>query len=423
MGKHIDYRTKFESFSGKTLYEKLPVSERQLIRRFAFDYRLTFQEFRQIVEASRDLSMWHEGGIDAWWQSFKQNRPVSDKRLFIGTLNRHLDQLRAAPKSYRKKTDRKAIARDSKRIVLQNSGKKIYGMCPVASDKTVCCNLRTIDVVENCVFGCSYCTIQTFYTDDIRIEKNIAEKLDRIELDHNRFYHFGTGQASDSLAWGNREGILDAHFRLARKYPNMLLEFKTKSKNIEHFLISDVPANIVCSWSLNPQIVIDHEEHFTAALDERLTSARKLSDRGIKVAFHFHPMVYYDGWENDYTGIAGALMERFVPEEVLFISFGSVTLIKPVVQKIRELGNPTKILQMRLVPDPHGKLTYPDEIKIRMFSLMHGTFRTWHKKVFFYLCMEKRSIWESSLGYAWPTNERFEQEFGKQTMRKIRNSD
>jgi spore photoproduct lyase len=184
-----------------------------------------------------------------------------------------------------------------------------------------------------------------------------------------------------------------------------------------------VPANIVCSWSLNPQTVIDNEEHFTAALDERLASARTVADRGIKVAFHFHPMVCYNGWENDYAGIAGSLIEQFEPEEVLFISFGSVTLIKPVVQKIRELGNPTKILQMRLVPDPHGKLTYPDEIKIRMFRLMHRTFRPWHKKVFFYLCMEKRSIWESSLGYAWPTNERFEQEFGKQTMRKIRNSD
>ncbi len=274
--------------------------------------------------------------------------------------------------------------------------------------------------MENCVFGCSYCTIQTFYTENIQIERNIAEKLDQIELDTDRFYHFGTGQASDSLAWGNREGILDAHFKFAHKYPKILMEFKTKSKNIQHFLENPVPPNIVCSWSLNPEEVIEHEEHFTASLEERLSSARTVADRGIKVAFHFHPMVYFEGWSESYTGIANQVMKRFDPDEVLFISFGSVTLIQPVIQKIRNLGNPTKILQMELVPDPHGKLTYPDDIKIRMFRLMYKIFTPWHDMVFFYLCMEKTEIWQASLGHTYPSNELFEQEFGKETMRKIK---
>ena len=35
MRKPIDYQAKFDSFSGRTLYEKLPASEQELVRRFA----------------------------------------------------------------------------------------------------------------------------------------------------------------------------------------------------------------------------------------------------------------------------------------------------------------------------------------------------------------------------------------------------
>ena len=39
---------------------------------------------------------------------------------------------------------------------------KVFGQCPVASEKTVCCNLMTIDAIQGCSLGCSYCSIQTF---------------------------------------------------------------------------------------------------------------------------------------------------------------------------------------------------------------------------------------------------------------------
>src|SRR3990172_8145513 len=122
-------------------------------------------------------------------------------------------------------------------------------MCPVASEETVCCNLRTIDAVENCAFGCSYCTIQTFYSDTFKFDADFTTKLKKIKLDLNRFYHFGTGQSSDSLVWGNKNGTLDALCQFAKGAPNVLLEFKTKSNNLRYLLENDIPANIVCSWS------------------------------------------------------------------------------------------------------------------------------------------------------------------------------
>lgn len=424
MAKQIDYQAKFENFSRQTHFGKLPAEQQVCVREIAFAYRLTFQEFRQLVEAARDLQMWGEGGISSWWQRGWRAPAAGGngraKAELLHELQEYLHGLRRQPKAYPEAGLVRPKKREKNKIVTAHSEKTIFGMCPVASEKTVCCNLRTIDAVENCIFGCSYCTIQTFYSDRIVFDADLARKLRAIELDPNRFYHIGTGQSSDSLVWGNRNGNLDALCEFAAAHPNVLLELKTKSDNIRYFMENRVPPNIVCSWSLNTPVIIRNEEHFTASLDARVQAARSVANRGVKVAFHFHPMVYHAGWENDYPAIARRLMASFDTSEVLFISFGSVTFIKPVLKKMRDLGYQTRITQMEFVPDPHGKLTYPDPIKVAMFRRMYAAFKPWHDAVFFYLCMEKAQIWKDALGFVYSSNEEFEREFGSATLlRKV----
>ena len=144
-----------------------------------------------------------------------------------------------------------------------------------------------------------------------------------------------------------------------------------------------------------------------------------VADKNIRVSFHFHPMIYYAGWEKDYPALAIRVQENFSPEEVLFISFGSVTFIKPVLKAIRERGWKTKIHQMPFVKDPKGKLTYRDPVKIEMFRTMVESFFPWHEKVFFYLCMEKAAIWRETFDFAYPNNTVFESDFAAKTMSKL----
>lgn len=416
---------KLIKYRAHKLYNLLSAEEQQFIEKLTSEFRLTFQEFRQLCEYSRDLNMWGEPDLQNWWIHFQRfqgsykSLPQA-KTHFLNSLHEHMQSLKIAAKSYNEEEPNKPVKPEKNQVISEKTDANIYGWCPVASEKTVCCNLRTIDAVESCAFGCSYCTIQTFYRDKIIIENNLAEKLQNLDLDKNRRYHIGTGQSSDALVWGNRNGILDDLCVFAKENPNVLLEFKTKSDNISYFLENEIPANIVCSWSLNPQIIIDNEEHYTASLQKRLSAARAVADRGIKVSFHFHPIIYYDDWQTAYPEIANTILEKFKPEEILFISFGSVTFIKPVIKKIRERGLPTRILQMDFATDPHGKLTYSDEIKINKFSLMYETFKPWHDKVFFYLCMEKASLWEKSFGYVYKTNEEFEQALIESSFSKIK---
>ena len=113
---------------------------------------------------------------------------------------------------------------------------KILGKCPVASEKTLCCNLITLDAVENCGFECSYCSIQSFYPyNEILYKESLIDKLNALSINKNEIYHIGTGQSSDSLFIGNQGAVLDQLMAFARSNPNVILEFKTKSKNIHFF--------------------------------------------------------------------------------------------------------------------------------------------------------------------------------------------
>ncbi|RMH70424.1 MAG: DNA photolyase [Gemmatimonadetes bacterium] len=423
MSRAIDYTAKFEHLRQQPLFQKLDTDQQQALKRIAFEYRLTFQEFRTLVEASRDLRMWGEPDLDQWWREQEAQSSLKKAQLKVylfQQLREYLDALKSKPARYPAHPLPPPQRERSRSIRREESDKAIMGMCPVASPQTVCCNLRTIDVVENCPLGCSYCIIQTFYQENIRFDAAFAEKLKRLELDPHRFYHIGTGQSSDSLLWDNRYGVLEAICQFAADHPHVLMELKTKSDQIRYMLENEIPPNVVCSWSLNTPTIIENEEHFTASLERRLAAARAVADKGIRVGFHFHPMIHYAGWEVEYPAVAQRLIDQFHPAEVVFISFGSLTLIKPAVKAIREQGNPTKILQTQFSTDPLGKLTYSDEIKIALFRTLYQAFTPWQEEVFFYLCMEKASIWKALFGTVYESNEQFEQEFGRHTLKKIK---
>ncbi|MFQ5349370.1 MAG: radical SAM protein [Thermoanaerobaculia bacterium] len=367
-----------------------------------------------MAEAARDLEMWREEPLGTWWRRIEDDVRGSGrerKKALLARLEQHMRRLAEAAKKYPAE-GLAAPLRRRVRLERRETEAEVFGLCPAYSEQTVCCGLRTLDAVRGCSFGCSYCTIQTFYGEVAELEDGLAEKLAAIELDPDRLYHIGTGQASDSLIWGNRNGVLDALLGFARRNPNVVLELKTKSDNVRPLLDrSDLPANVVCSWSLNTETVIRNEEHGTASLERRLAAARRVVDHGSRVGFHFHPMVFYDGWREEYAAVAARLLDSFSTRDVLFVSMGAVTFIKPVVREIRRRGGETKILQMDLVADHNGKLTYPDETKIELFGLLFDCLGPWHDEVFFYLCMEAERIWEQTLGWAYPTNEEFERAF------------
>lgn len=420
MSNTQSYIERFASISQQTSLQCLSAGQQSFTRDLAFTYRFTLQELRQFIEIAMDLNNWGESGIEDIWPELDSEGKTGreGKKVLLRRLTERWLELRAEPNHYQHlqppETKRPSIlAAPKDRIAL--------GYCPVASDKTRCCNLLTLDAVESCGFDCSYCSIQSFYHDNrVIFDTSFADNLSRLKLDQDKIYHIGTGQSSDSLMWGNRHDLLDGLIRFAHANPNVILELKTKSANIDYLARTEIPSNIICTWSLNTQTIIDHEEHRTASLQRRLKAARVMADKGAIVGFHFHPIVQYAGWRAEYSELFKQVQEMFDPDETAMISIGTLTFIKPVIKKVRERGLHSKILKMPMV-ETAGKLSYPEEIKLELFSHAYNSFSAdWHKETFFYLCMEDPAIWKPVFDFEYKSNDEFERAMQASYIQKIR---
>ena len=385
-------------------------------------YSFTFSQINILKNINKDFIMWNDKQYDKtipsiYFEKYKDKQLA--KKIFEFYVSIH-EKLKKIPNDY---TDFKEVKYETRNYSFNKIEKKGIGLgaCPVASEGTRCCNLLTLDAVESCGFDCSYCSIQSFYNQNkVGIDKNFKEKIDNLNLDPNETYHIGTGQSSDSLMWGNREGILDTLFDFARKNQNVILEFKTKSNNIKYFLENDVPENIICTWSLNTQTIIDNEEHLTASLDERILSARALADKGVLVGFHFHPIVQYKNYLDEYQLVYERLQKEFTSDEVVLVSMGTLTFIKPVIKQLRDREMKTKILQMPF-ETINGKQSYSLKTKKEMFKHCYDSFSSWHGKVYFYLCMEAHSLWKDVFGYEYFSNNQMEDMMKMSYWNKINN--
>lgn len=408
-------------------FTTLDKTEQQFIRDKTEELHLSFQQVRRLIEAAADLRQWEETPVSLLWDESNTDHLKGKLRgkKILERIFSHIEKLRENPIDY---SSFSASSGHGSPVSFQErrSGKAtLLGTCPVAGEKTRCCNLLTLDAVEQCGFGCSYCSIQSFYGNhEVYFIEDLHERLIELEqdLDSNTIYHIGTGQSSDSLMWGNRKDLLNDLFGFAERNPNVLLELKTKSANTSWLkeIEAPLPSNVISTWSLNPQVIIEHEEHGTASLSARLAAARTIADTGALVGFHFHPMIYFSGWEKEYAKIAETIEQMFSPEETVMISLGTLTFIKPVIKQLRESGLRSRVLQIPL-EDSAGKYTYREETKAEMFSHLYNSFSPqWQKSLFFYLCMEPHSLWEKTFCFNYPDNAAFEAEMKRNYMKKVK---
>lgn len=404
------------------LYAKLSQASQEFLVHLSNEHKFSFQQLRFLVEFEVDLCCWQVGSLEQFYdyENTEKSRDKKEVKKVFNQLEAGYLGLKNSQKEYGQGNAFIETKFPKEQIVTKPLHGSIMGECPVASEKTRCCNLRTLDAVQQCGFECSYCSIQSFYhNNQVAFTEDFAQHLAKLELDPQQSYHIGTGQSSDSLMWGNKDGLLDCLSAFAAKNPNVLLEMKTKSSNIEYFLKNTPPKNMIFTWSLNTEVVIAAEEKGTASLTKRLESAKRLADSGIPVGFHFHPMVWYKGWKEDYQAIVEKITETFSPQQIVMISIGTLTFIKPVLKRIRERMLKSSILQMPTV-DSAGKLSYPLDIKTEMFSAVFDAFSPeWKDEVFFYMCMEDIRLWEPVFGRTYASNEDFEADMLKSYLNKV----
>lgn len=402
------------------IYLSLPEEIKNELSSLFSSLHFTAMQKLEIVKEEADLVQWRE-------RSFVK-REKRDKYLsrkdgrggdeYIKAMRKYMTALRESETDYSSFFPPKIKREKTKEVTLDESLVLSRCPCPVDGEKTRCCKLRTLDVIQQCGFGCAYCSVQAFYNrNQIKIISPLKDKLDSLVLDDG-VWHIGTGQASDSLLYGDDYSTLTDLASFASSHPDIILELKSKAKRCDIFN-KKWPVNMVFTWSVNAPTIIEKEEHYTASLEERIETAEKARKNGNKIGFHIHPVFYFKGWREEYKKVVSLITSTFSPDDIVMISMGTLTFTKAVLQNLRENGRESRVLEMPLVKTA-GKYSYPLSIKEEMFSTIYSYFPVdYRKNVFFYLCMEDPSLWMKVFGREYQSDRDFESDMKRAYFKKL----
>jgi spore photoproduct lyase len=292
------------------------------------------------------------------------------------------------------------MEKEEKEIIYMRQKGRWLKRCP-GTQRHICCNYVVINSISGCPFNCTYCYLHTYLNrPGIAVYNNHEELIKEVqsffENNPNTYYRIGTGEFSDSLALDKTNGLSEKLIELFAQQATHILELKTKSVEIDHLLGLKHNGKTVFAWSINPEIIIRSEELGTASLEERLNAARRCSDAGYPVAFHFDPIIYYQGWEEDYGELVEKIFSAVEEKNIAWISLGALRY-PPEQKGIMERKFPhSRITLGELTIGEDNKLRYLKPIRSELFKKMQASIRSYSKEVYVYLCMESADIWKAA---------------------------
>ncbi|RMG63007.1 MAG: DNA photolyase [Calditrichaeota bacterium] len=277
--------------------------------------------------------------------------------------------------------------------------------CPGATNTAEhyrCCNYLVINEAAGCPIECNYCFLQAYVNNPaITVYTNVedieAELLALSQANPGRILRVGTGELADSLALDPVVRVAETLASAVEKTPNILLEFKTKSDHVDH-LLALKPGNFVVSWSLNPEWIVQHAEHKSAPLEQRLQAMKRLSDAGFLLGIHFDPIVYYPEWESGYRELIQRIAGHVAADRIAWISLGSFRTPQGLKEQVRVRFPKSPVLIGEQVRTPDGKLRYIKPLRRRMYERVVSWIGRHLGEVFIYFCAESADLWESVLG-------------------------
>lgn len=268
-----------------------------------------------------------------------------------------------------------------------------------------CCGYRILHFGMQCTLDCSYCILQSYLNQpNLRLFGNTGEMLRELEEDvrqnPDRLHRVGTGEFTDSLLLDPYTGFSRVLVPLFAGMPNSVLELKTKTDHVENLRDLDHRGHTIVAWSLNAEHVRLREEPFAASIEERLRAARRCSDLGYFLAFHFDPLIDYPDWRSGYGEILDRLFAAVDPSRIVWISLGAFRFMPDLKAVIRERHPGSRIPYGEFVRGLDGKMRYFRDIRVELYSFMVERIRKVDPGLCVYLCMEGTDIWRESFGFA-----------------------
>jgi spore photoproduct lyase len=292
------------------------------------------------------------------------------------------------------------ILAGKKHLFLTTNKGNFVRNCP-GTRNYACCDYMILHIGTFCTMDCAYCILQSYFHPPVLQffvnHDALFQELDAFLLSgsHRRI---GTGEYTDSLIW---ELWSDLSHRLIRRFAEQshaVLELKTKTTNVDQIIDLPHKRRTILAWSLNTPAMIRQHERGTASLDARINTAARCQAKGYPIAFHFDPIVEYEGCVEEYAEVVGRIFRKIAPENIVWISLGTLRFmpdLKPIIQK---RFPESKMTYGEFIPGMDGKSRYFKPIRIELYKKIVRAIRTYAPETTVYFCMESEDVWKHVFG-------------------------
>jgi spore photoproduct lyase len=287
------------------------------------------------------------------------------------------------------------------RIEKTDNQGEFWKPCPGTTQGYLCCGYQIITPLTGCGMYCSYCILQAYFDQQHQVfytnTDDLSTEIEKKMALWRGVVRFGTGEFGDSLYSEHLTGAARMVAGVLDKYPDALVEFKTKSTNIGSLHEIRNPQKVIIGFSMNTPAMISILERNTASLKSRLEAARTCVEMGFSVAFHFDPMFVYDGWEQQYSEVVDMIYSYIKDaQKIAWCSLGGFRSMPSLKTLLKQNNTHLPLFSGELITGADGKLRYFRPLRVALYKLMKRSFQAHDPQCTLYLCMESPEVWKES---------------------------
>jgi spore photoproduct lyase len=224
----------------------------------------------------------------------------------------------------------------------------------------------------NCVYDCRYCFLQgmfrsAHYLVFINFEDYATAIHDVAERHAGQETWFFSGYDCDSLALEPVTGFAEHFIPEFSRYPDAILELRTKSTQIRTLLKLDPLPNVVVAYSLNPDGVARALEQGAPVLERRIAAIERLQKHGWQIGLRFDPLIWHDDYQVTYERMFESIFCRIDADRIHSVTLGSFRLPNEFHKNMLRLY-PDHWLFSTGLSRQGGSVSYNDEIQQEMLG-------------------------------------------------------
>ncbi|MBU4317714.1 MAG: DNA photolyase [Proteobacteria bacterium] len=310
---------------------------------------------------------------------------IDDVKALYGILMNTLDPVEAGKKIL-------FLTKNKGAFIKKCPGTKYYN----------CCGYMILHVGTFCHMDCSYCILQSYFHPPVlQYFVNRQEMLAELqeEFQKGKIQRIGTGEFTDSLIWEPFSKITEELVPRFAAQSKAVLELKTKTVEIQNLHQYDHNRKTILAWSLNTPRIIHSEERNTTSLGDRLAAAKTCEAMGYPLAFHFDPIVLYEGCEAEYREVIETLFEAVSPDSIVWISLGTFRFMPDLKSILQKRFSESKIPYGEFITGLDNKMRYFKPLRMAFYRKMVQWIREAAPRVLVYYCMEDDEVWNKTMGF------------------------